>query len=961
MKASPLFGRNACLAALLALGASASAATITLTPVSAGSETAGNNNFVNFRNAVNTAAVGDIIELDGTAGVFDWGTPQSFAAYKAGAGNDPATVATENVTAQYGVYYPKSNNVTIRGINGAHIKMTPDTALTEPGDSVGGGDVGDYSFIVVPGSAATGGYQARANTLTGQNVTFDGLQLTGFERFFQVLGKTTGFTVRNCTLNVGAYRCIDARGFNMTPNSGGSPNTTIQNNTINIIANAALASDFGNDPNLYPYIYGILFRTVYGGSAALDNLLVDGNTFNATWDPTRGPGPSSPSFEITNGSYAIDENGSANLNSDMTFSNNVFNAAAVDGGDKYTLMTVAAAYVSKTGEYFSPTRAQVIRWSNNTYNDTAYALYPFAWAPAPSEDTVVMPSTTFNNCGLSYDVPAIINALGSSFGSAGPSKIVFDLNLTIDGVTGVDALHAAANDPFLFQRISDGVGGQVEFGILGARIEPAAAPVDIVNDPAFTGLPYWTAPPGNPTKAIGYNAFGNTIDNGQPNDFITGLGAAGTYVVTLTADTEYAPNTRIPTGYDVTIKSNAGNKWKVSPKGRNLAAPLFSVEGTGILRLQDLEINGDAPLYGNADVLQSVSFPVTGNSQLRVDRCVFTNFIDAAIKLGSGETLVVNDSDFLFTPIGKGIETAASTNVTVTNCIFDTLTYGVNFTGSGSTVVLKKNLFANNVDTFFFASNPASLTIGGAPGDGNYFFRGINVEFNGIAGPPATLNFSHNWHGDIFGYAANDASGLVTGDIDVDNSGGALLANKDVISGQRQYFDTGNSLRLTEASIVSQFDRDVDGLADVRELNGVTAYNDIDTDDDNVPDGAEVTLATDPNNAGSFPAGFVLDADLDSDRRADWYVDALEAQRLAFTTNTTLFLGDVTDNQLVQLSDAVRALQIVNSALPFTTSSGNLNAINVTGQAPNQIANPLAILRYQAGVRNLFPAIPGID
>src|SRR5690606_36288877 len=75
-------------------------------------------------------------------------------------------------------------------------------------------------------------------------------------------------------------------------------------------------------------------------------------------------------------------------------------------------------------------------------------------------------------------------------------------------------------------------------------------------------------------------------------------------------------------------------------------------------------------------------------------------------------------------------------------------------------------------------------------------------------------------------------------------------------------------------------------------------------------------------------------------------------------------LGDVTNDDSVDLGDAVRSLQILNGTLlPGDTlfDESDRNAINVTGTIPHNLNNALQILRWTNGSRTLFPAIMGVD
>jgi hypothetical protein len=73
-------------------------------------------------------------------------------------------------------------------------------------------------------------------------------------------------------------------------------------------------------------------------------------------------------------------------------------------------------------------------------------------------------------------------------------------------------------------------------------------------------------------------------------------------------------------------------------------------------------------------------------------------------------------------------------------------------------------------------------------------------------------------------------------------------------------------------------------------------------------------------------------------------------------------IGDVLRDGSVDLADAVRALQLINGTVPFTLEYGNLNELNVTGDANLRTLNqPLQIIRFQNGSRRAIPGLAGFD
>ncbi|MCC5877819.1 MAG: hypothetical protein JJU11_16485, partial [Candidatus Sumerlaeia bacterium] len=155
---------------------------------------------------------------------------------------------------------------------------------------------------------------------------------------------------------------------------------------------------------------------------------------------------------------------------------------------------------------------------------------------------------------------------------------------------------------------------------------------------------------------------------------------------------------------------------------------------------------------------------------------------------------------------------------------------------------------------------------------------------------------------------------------------------------------------------IATFDTDLDGIPDFVELrSGGSAFNQFDSLQTGFPDG--------PASLDGFdPGSFSLTASTNPEGIVDWYRESLLAYGVdpAFQ-NTTWTLGDITRSGDVNLGDAVRSLQLINGTLPFSTEIGNLNAMRVTGGPATSLANSLQILRFQAGVRNGLPAVPGID
>lgn len=298
----------------------------------------------------------------------------------------------------------------------------------------------------------------------------------------------------------------------------------------------------------------------------------------------------------------------------------------------------------------------------------------------------------------------------------------------------------------------------------------------------------------------------------------------------------------------------------------------------------------------------------------------------------NGIILGVTTNDFSVTGVTfSGFEAAilaqqglSGRNVTVDNCMFTNNEVAVQ-TAQGNDVLLTHNTFFDSTTAHVSATNQfASLvaTNNVFYGTGAYFVP--PAQFPGFTSPAPA--YSSNWYPGFF-----------------DNTTSATSSTPYTIG-------SGGQVNASDSAPVAQFDRDADGVLDVFEIEAgsTTLYNNFDTDGNTVPDGAVI-------------AGFDLTLDTDSDRFPDWY-----ETNVGTDPNDSLSkpsLGDVVPNGSVTLSDAVRALQIINGALPLSVTSGNVNAINVSGNVTTALSlqNSLQILRFQAAIREQFPAKPGIN
>ncbi|MCC5876927.1 MAG: hypothetical protein JJU11_11970 [Candidatus Sumerlaeia bacterium] len=198
------------------------------------------------------------------------------------------------------------------------------------------------------------------------------------------------------------------------------------------------------------------------------------------------------------------------------------------------------------------------------------------------------------------------------------------------------------------------------------------------------------------------------------------------------------------------------------------------------------------------------------------------------------------------------------------------------------------------------------------------------------------LSWGGNW------YAANY-------DEDLNNSG--------YIDGLEKVVTTPSSpAAITDDNVVAQLDRSANGLADAIVLAefGDPAQLSVTSFSGGIPGGPDIQL-----QLTSTEYSDVRMDDTNGNGVVDWYERSLGV----FSTENPhpATLGRVNRGSNTTLADAIRALQLINGSVPFDHGIVDLNAINVTGQGPRSLANPLQILRFQAGVRLFFPAIAGID
>lgn len=409
-------------------------------------------------------------------------------------------------------------------------------------------------------------------------------------------------------------------------------------------------------------------------------------------------------------------------------------------------------------------------------------------------------------------------------------------------------------------------------------------------------------------------------------------------------------------------KSN-GNPPVIRPNAGSFSFPLFDIQTSGTLTLENVIVDGNNPTVAggsNVPFLVSIASENAGFSANGVGfQNANTGLIRTAGAFWTDGNNAVSIEGSTLDNSGVGIITQANAprptsgaSLSVNRSEFGSnITFPVRFQGA-DTVSLTRNIIRPSIK-MQFTGGPGinDLTIGG-PGNGNLYFGRSGT----VIGSTQTnsLTFSHNWHADYFGVGEFEQDGFLVGNAPPLST--ALASQLALVNGERVY-----SANLVETNIIAQFDRDNDGLPDAWEIGDPDAnYLSIDTNNNGVPDGVHVLLGVplDFNDpavlAVVWPDGS-LAADTSGSGYADWYENVREG-----LTGLPANLGDLTDSGDVSLGDAVRALQIINGAIPIGIVE-DPNRINVTGGAALSLANPLQILRFQAGVRTTFPAVPGIN
>jgi len=915
------------------------------------------NDFTRVSEAIANVNDGETIMLHGE---FDWSEPNAWADYSVSGG------------AGYGVIYVDTNwnNVTISGAAGAKVRKDPDPV----------GETGEYDFLYLGGGAIF------------NNVTIENLAIENFSQFVVTLYDATfnDVTVQDCTFKGGPYHSNPGAWlftFLYIDDAGGgtASNITVLNNTFDIVTNAAVVTAPTSYAD-YTQVRGILLRSTPGGATG---YRIEGNTFKASLDPTR-PGATAGSVQTTTRVYALWENPQGTRNYNWSYKDNVIDGGVEVGGQTYRTFHTGHLVAAEV-----PDAPNTSERSGMTYRNCLYAIDPsFRWTGGDPLDVLTLHNATFENCGwdispmpdddfVTYLGPsspglvAIRNLYQATYGGPGAKTVHFEFPLSINGFTDRDACHEIASDGTLasfFESVA-GVGDSVvEAGILAAQVtDPAVVPV---YDPKYTGLPWFSDPPfaGEENEVVGYTVIGDAPDLGDPNELMT-LGP----VIEIPPGTtlEIAPDSIV--NGPLTIRTGPtkagapGNPGTLAPQAASYGGTILLVQDGANLILENIIIDGDSPtIAGDKNVASCVALDdvaFTGAS-VTANNVTFRNALGSTVNLNIG-----NAANVAVDINGSKFENADRAVTTGRNAVLDV--DGSHFASVGTAIYTRqgdntftRNTFAGANATLFSLSRSTDLVFGGT-GAGNLFFDATSMTFNGAVNPTNSIDFTENWHKNMFGADANESNGYIVGNVPV-YDGHPFQDGDTILNGEYNYYPAPGTAPsdpgpMVESNIVAQFDRDLDAWPDAWELDN-DYYTLFDSDNDSYPDGFEAANGSDPRDNGSVPGvAFDIAADADNNGIADWYEESI-------LTNTGVlpFLGDVlrewspdTDQadlgSLVGLTDAVRSLQIVNGQFGTqkTQNTGDLNALDVTGNGVSSLSNPLQVLRFQAGVRDVLPALPG--
>lgn len=299
---------------------------------------------------------------------------------------------------------------------------------------------------------------------------------------------------------------------------------------------------------------------------------------------------------------------------------------------------------------------------------------------------------------------------------------------------------------------------------------------------------------------------------------------------------------------------------------------------------------------------------------------------------GSGAGMDLRNVRVVNSEVGVVFGSEATEESILSNTHFDGNNAAV-LLDEGSDVTIDRSTFTNTRTALFVAN--------GQFGQFRVRWSEIHHEQN-IYFPVADFDsplpeFTNNWFNDEFSFD-DELGGEEDGFIND--------LTKDVLVNLVR----GGFTPVLATNIIAQFDRDADGIGDAFELHPSSA-----TDFD-LWDSANSGVAD-----GQDPLGFDVNLDDDRDGFAGWYEDAISIFRTDADETVIPSLGDVVSDGIVELGDALRALQVINGTLPPDSDGTDANAINVTGRDVRSLNNALQILRFQNGSRLILPAQPGTN
>ncbi|MCC5877757.1 MAG: hypothetical protein JJU11_16170, partial [Candidatus Sumerlaeia bacterium] len=895
------------------------------------------------------------------------------------AGMAQATVTPVSSTSQEGVTPTETDNDFTRIQNAIDNAPAGQTiALQGEFDLTSGFALDSYMDLSNPGIEIVGKEGLTLTANTSASITFP----YGHDGFY--INDSDNLTITNLTLEGATY------GFYIQATGGTtSENMTITNNHIRV------RHDGNVDPNLW-FTFGIYIRP--SGSNSLKNMVISENQFDLVLHPdlvarlnTSGIFTNIYCVYMHNGSPFGDANDDGfqlidndidvvlegevdsteftnistssqnlrffrdNSNSDssnMDISGNTMNGGVMFSDDVFSNFGRGISPASKSGEYQETDTGSRIRFNNNTFINVTNPYTAWRGNAALDEELVyVLENNVFIDSGNAAEDVAVVRAVGGgAYSDGAPHGFHFNLDTQVinggNTITGIELLHYMSDPANVFFDNSPG-DPPGQFGILNAEVIPPADPGDIVNNPDWTGLPKFSDPTGGGTLAMGYNAFGDEIDPGDPNRFV---GLSDNEEYELTEDESFPVGTVVRANQTLTIRSEAAksDRFVITPNNQSVTTSMFVLEDeTSTLILEDVVVSGNVPgLFGNRDSLS----PFTGNGgTIVLDNVKLRDFNDVVLSAIDGTSITATNVEIREAFRALRLRNTAS-SLTFTDGLIEDVARLALFSGNGGTFEFTRNRVGAISGMFAveLPGTPGSATIGGSPSDGNMFMHPITVFIDGVGsqtGTPAGYwNMSHNWHSNVYGPdSSND--GYIDGDVSADVTGAQSIEDGVRFFGSRG----GND--ILETNIVATFDRDNDGLPDVIEFRLGTDFQAVSSGPNDVPDGVMVAAGLDPLSSDLPPGwdGDSFTADTNSSGYVDWY-EALMAD-----LGLTASLGDLTNNGQVELGDAVRALQVVNGALPIFVIP-NPNNLNVDGTNPNSQANPLQIQRIQAVVRNTYHA-----